>query len=118
MGKALKEIPEFETEEEEAEFWDTHDSTEYVDWDEAEVLEPDPAVKSPRDLSPRCPVCDDVLLSRYMDVEVAGGRATLHGLRELYCQEGHITRLAPEAEELVKAVEAVIESYQKELLPV
>lgn len=34
--KALKEIPTFATEEEEREFWATHDSTEYVDWDEAQ----------------------------------------------------------------------------------
>ena len=26
-----KKIPEFKTEQEEAEFWDTHDSTEYLD---------------------------------------------------------------------------------------
>ena len=102
MKKKLKEIPEFKTEEEEAEFWDTHDSTEYLDWDEAEVVEGAPLVRSLR-----CPVCDEVLLSHYVDVEVAGGRATLHGLRELYCQEGHITRLAPEAEEMVRLLKII-----------
>ncbi len=30
--KQLKKIPKFKTEEEEIEFWDTHDSTDYVDW--------------------------------------------------------------------------------------
>lgn len=30
--KQLKKIPDFKNVEEEAEFWDTHDSTEYVDW--------------------------------------------------------------------------------------
>ena len=34
--KNLKSIPEFNSPEEEAEFWDTHDSTEYVDWSKAE----------------------------------------------------------------------------------
>ena len=34
--KNLKEIPEFLSVEAEAEFWDTHDSTEYVDWASAE----------------------------------------------------------------------------------
>ena len=38
MKKTLKEIPEFENEDEEREFWWTHDSTEYVDWDKAEVV--------------------------------------------------------------------------------
>ena len=29
-------IPEFKTEEEEREFWATHDSADYIDWDNAE----------------------------------------------------------------------------------
>ena len=33
----LKEIPKFENEDEEREFWATHDSTEYVDWGKAEL---------------------------------------------------------------------------------
>ena len=36
MKKKLKEIPEFKNEDEEREFWWTHDSTEYFDWDKAE----------------------------------------------------------------------------------
>lgn len=36
MKKKLKEIPDFKNEAEEREFWHTHDSTEYVDWDNAE----------------------------------------------------------------------------------
>ena len=35
--KKLKPIPEFKTEDEEAEFWSTHDSTEYIDWSKAAV---------------------------------------------------------------------------------
>ena len=31
-----KRIPEFRTEDEEREFWKTHDSTEYLDWHKAE----------------------------------------------------------------------------------
>jgi predicted DNA binding CopG/RHH family protein len=34
--KNLKEIPKFKDEDEEREFWATHDSTEYVDWSKAE----------------------------------------------------------------------------------
>ena len=30
-----KPIPEFKSEDEEREFWATHDSTEYVDWSQA-----------------------------------------------------------------------------------
>jgi predicted DNA binding CopG/RHH family protein len=35
MPKELKEIPTFKNEDEEREFWATHDSTEYIDWNEA-----------------------------------------------------------------------------------
>lgn len=37
MKKKLKEIPKFKNEDEEREFWWTHDSTEYVDWDNADL---------------------------------------------------------------------------------
>ncbi|THB76745.1 MAG: hypothetical protein D6B25_08865 [Desulfobulbaceae bacterium] len=33
-----KQIPKFKNEEEEREFWATHDSTEYVNWDKAERI--------------------------------------------------------------------------------
>ncbi|MBK9155828.1 MAG: BrnA antitoxin family protein [Chloracidobacterium sp.] len=38
MKKKLKEIPKFKTEDEEREFWSTHDSTDYFDWDKAECV--------------------------------------------------------------------------------
>jgi len=33
-----KPIPEFENEDEEREFWAAHDSTEYMDWSQAEKV--------------------------------------------------------------------------------
>ncbi len=33
----LKDIPKFKNADEEREFWATHDSTEYLDWDKAEA---------------------------------------------------------------------------------
>ncbi len=33
-----KPIPKFENEDEEREFWATHDSTEYMDWSQAEQV--------------------------------------------------------------------------------
>jgi predicted DNA binding CopG/RHH family protein len=33
-----KKIPQFKSEEEERDFWQSHDSTEYVDWKNAERL--------------------------------------------------------------------------------
>jgi predicted DNA binding CopG/RHH family protein len=38
MTKDLKEIPTFRNEDEEREFWATHNSTDYVDWDEGEEV--------------------------------------------------------------------------------
>lgn len=35
MNKQLKQIPHFASEDEERKFWDTHDSTEYIDWSKA-----------------------------------------------------------------------------------
>ncbi len=36
--RPLKPIPEFRSEAAEREFWETHDSTAYVDWSGAEVI--------------------------------------------------------------------------------
>ncbi len=38
MAKELKKMPIFTSEDEEREFWATHDSTEYVDWNKAETV--------------------------------------------------------------------------------
>ena len=35
MKNIQRDIPTFESEDEEREFWATHDSTEYVNWDKA-----------------------------------------------------------------------------------
>ena len=35
----LKKLPDFESPEDEAEFWETHDSTEYLDWSKAQPIE-------------------------------------------------------------------------------
>jgi len=36
MKKKLKAIPQFASEKDEKKFWETHDSTEYVDWSAAQ----------------------------------------------------------------------------------
>jgi hypothetical protein len=97
----MAEIPKM-TRGEEAEFWKTHDATDYLDASEPIEVEMGPLSRN------RCLDCGDVLLSRYVDVQVVGGRAVLRGLRELYCRQGHETRLAPEAQRIVDAIEAVL----------
>ena len=37
MNKEKKEIPNFKSEDEEREFWKTHDSSDYVDWEGASI---------------------------------------------------------------------------------
>jgi hypothetical protein len=99
---------------EEAEFWKTHDATDFLD-----DLEPIVASRGPRPKH-RCAHCDKLLLSRYVNVEVASGRAVMRNLRELYCPDSHETHLAPEAQRLIEAIEAVLRlvpqasSYQLE----
>ena len=95
------DIPEM-TRAQEARFWETHDATDYLD-----EMEPVTVTVGPRPQN-RCSVCDQVLLSRYVDIDLAGGRAQLRGLRQLYCPAGHETRLAPKAQRLADAVEAVL----------
>lgn len=44
-----KKIPEFKSEDEEREFWATHDSSEYIDWKKANrivLLELKPSLKT------------------------------------------------------------------------
>ena len=38
MKNKLKRIPKFRNEDEEREFWSTHDSTEYLDWTNAKKV--------------------------------------------------------------------------------
>lgn len=39
MGKPARKIPKFASEAEERAFWESHDSTEYVDWSKAQHAE-------------------------------------------------------------------------------
>ena len=52
-----KKLPNFKTEQQEREFWDTHSSEEYVDWDKIEVINaPFPKLKpSTKTISIRLP---------------------------------------------------------------
>jgi predicted DNA binding CopG/RHH family protein len=38
MSKQRKNIPKFKSEEEERAFWETHDSTDYLDWTKAQQV--------------------------------------------------------------------------------
>ena len=56
MDSNLRPIPQFSSEDEEREFWTTHDSTEYIDWSKAERNPPFVHLKpSTRTVSIRLP---------------------------------------------------------------
>jgi predicted DNA binding CopG/RHH family protein len=38
MNKQLKTVPQFSNEEEEHAFWESHDSTDYLDWSKAQSV--------------------------------------------------------------------------------
>jgi len=52
----MKKIPEFETEAQERAFWESHDSTEYIDWSKAEEAVFPHLKKTTRSISIRLPV--------------------------------------------------------------
>ena len=56
MGKKLKAIPAFRGEAEERRFWETHDSSDYVDWSKAERVRLPKLKPSTTSISLRLPV--------------------------------------------------------------
>jgi len=56
MKRALKPIPKFKTEAEERTFWETHDSTEYMDWSQAQRVRFPNLKPSTQAISLRLPV--------------------------------------------------------------
>jgi predicted DNA binding CopG/RHH family protein len=56
MKSKLKPIPKFRTEAEERRFWETHDTTDYVDWSKAERVRFPNLKPSTTSISLRLPV--------------------------------------------------------------
>jgi len=70
-AKPRKPIPRFETEDQEREFWSSHDSTEYVDWSTAKPVTFRHLKPSTKTISIRLPesLLDDLkLLANKRDV--------------------------------------------------
>ena len=71
MPKKLKPIPKFRNEDEEREFWGTHDSTEYIDWSKARFVTFPNLKLSTETISLRLPaglLADLKVLANRMDV--------------------------------------------------
>lgn len=56
MSKQRKKPPEFKTEAQERAFWESHDSTEFVDWRQAEQVQLPNLKPSTKTISLRLPV--------------------------------------------------------------
>ena len=56
MGKKLRSLPTFENEAEQRAFWESHDSSEYVDWGKAERVRMPNLKPSTKSISLRLPV--------------------------------------------------------------
>ncbi len=56
MKSKLKPIPKFKTEAEERTFWETHDSTEYLDWSKAQRMRFPKLKPSTQSISLRLPI--------------------------------------------------------------
>ena len=56
MNKKLKSIPKFRDEAAERRFWETHDSSDYVDWNKAERVRLPNLKPSTESISLRLPV--------------------------------------------------------------
>jgi predicted DNA binding CopG/RHH family protein len=54
--KRLKTPPEFASEDEERQFWETHDSTEYLDWSQAQPVSMPNLKPTTKTISIRLPV--------------------------------------------------------------
>jgi predicted DNA binding CopG/RHH family protein len=55
MKKDLKNIPKLADEDKEREFWENEDSTEYINWDDAEIISFPKLKPSTRTISLRLP---------------------------------------------------------------
>ena len=56
MPKMQKQIPEFENEDSERDFWESHDSADYLNWSKAERVSLPNLQPSTRTISLRLPV--------------------------------------------------------------
>ena len=65
MTKTLKKIPKFRSEAAERKFWETHDSTDYVDWSKATRVRFPNLKLSTKSISLRLPVSllDDIKIA-------------------------------------------------------
>ena len=77
MPKTLKEIPDFKSEDDERAFWESHDSTDFIDWSRAKPVSFPNLQPSTRTISLRLPV------SMLEELRLSGSPVTDQGLAHL-----------------------------------
>jgi predicted DNA binding CopG/RHH family protein len=80
----MKKLPDLKTDEEIAAFWDEHDSTDYIDWDQVKPVRLIKLQKSAKTISIRMPVDmietlkiqanrNDISYQSYLKILIADG---------------------------------------------
>ncbi|MBI1924535.1 hypothetical protein HYR99_09820 [Candidatus Poribacteria bacterium] len=85
----LQRVPQFKSVQEEAEWWDKTDTSEWMN--EGEWVE----AGSGRLSEDRCPHCYSRRHVKRFNLKVADGRMTLHRIKGYYCPSCKITEPAP-----------------------
>ena len=85
----LKSIPAFKSEAEERRFWQTHDSTDYIDWSKAERMRFPNLKPSTTAISIRLPLG---LLEQIKIAANKRGRAVSIAYQDVACREGGIAQ--------------------------
>ena len=104
MKQKNLEIPEFKSEEEMAEFWDTHSIADY--WEDLEEVELlwDPAEDT-------CPRCGGKMETRLVSISLFGNKLSVNRLKGFHCPRCHVFRPSSEAVEEIGRLEKKIRKY-------
>lgn len=99
--KSIK-VPDLESDEQEAEFWDGVDTVELLEeekgWFTFEIV--------PR--QDRCERCGTLMQPHLIDVHLANGYITLHRIKLYTCPTCGHSRMAPEVQAFIDELEALI----------
>jgi hypothetical protein len=97
-------VPEFESREEEATFWDNLDTADYME-DDDEWFTFEWTVREDR-----CDRCGGGMDTRQIDLHLANGRVTLHNVAWYVCRTPHCgqTKLSPGIEQLAREIETSV----------
>lgn len=92
-----KRIPRFESYEEEADFWDKTDSTEYFDESDLTQGNWEPSRR-------KCDDCGTAVRERLVDTDCASGDVTIHDMLVFHCPKCGVTNLSAEAKRKLQRV--------------